>query len=133
MYMTDTTYVSPFDEATQNYQRLDLKPSRSTYQYKNKAGHTFSCQMYSGRCLGTNKQNKRCAKRVVRGIGYCKDHLKSEVGLYVAKSAVEFAGDGLFAARDFKKQDKIEYINGYNVPQLCQKGVIRSMYFTVLR
>ena len=116
--------MHPYENAYRKYNQLDLKPASSVYEYASK-GHVFRCQMYSGRCLGHTKQTlpngefARCARRVVRGVGYCRAHLLSQVGLYVAQSLLPGAGDGLFAGRDFAKHEEV---TGYKIPPLCATG-----------
>ena len=70
--------------------------------------------MPSQRCTGITRKGAHCAQRTAKG-QFCWNHLRTERGLQVKKSAVPGAGFGLFAARDLPAGSRIDY-TGDRVP-----------------
>lgn len=69
---------------------------------------TLKCQQ----CDGTTKTGKQCSRRTCLYLPLCYQHMRTELGVYVASSGIPGAGLGLFAAKDFKKGAKITVLDG---------------------
>jgi len=65
-------------------------------------GKQFSCQLQCTQCTATTKSGQRCKRRVCIGAPVCSSHRKDFV---IKKSGIPGAGKGLFAKRDFKKNE----------------------------
>lgn len=63
------------------------------------------------RCLGRKKNGQRCSKTSCLG-DYCWIHAQNELGLRVKDSAIQAAGKGLYATKNFKKGDSIAKYKG---------------------
>lgn len=57
-------------------------------------------------CSGTTKSKERCKKRTTTD-HKCWIHASKEDGVRVKKSNIPQAGKGLFAEKDFKKEEKV--------------------------
>lgn len=59
------------------------------------------------RCAATSKSGTRCKNETKERFPYCWIHLKSIEGLSVKPSNINRAGKGLYAEKEFKKNEKI--------------------------
>ena len=74
------------------------------------------------RCTANNATGNQCGSKTAKG-QYCHNHMRVHEGLRVTKSLVARAGNGLFAARDFKKGDHIaDYTGDRLVLRVDQAG-----------
>ena len=64
-------------------------------------GHT--CELETRRCAHPGG----CARQVTLGLPLCWQHTRLALGLRVAESTIPNAGKGLFALRDFAKDEWI--------------------------
>jgi hypothetical protein len=69
---------------------------------------TLKCQQ----CDGTTKTGKQCSRKTCMYLPFCYQHMRTELGIYVAPSGIAGAGLGLYAAKDFKKGAKITVLDG---------------------
>ena len=69
---------------------------------------TLKCQQ----CEGTTKAGKQCSRKTCMYLPFCYQHMRTELGIYVAPSGIAGAGLGLFAAKDLKKGAKITVLDG---------------------
>ena len=68
--------------------------------------------MPTQQCTAANRKGKRCASRTARG-QYCWTHLKQQEGIRIKASTLGVkAGMGLFAAKEFRKGEKITLYTG---------------------
>ena len=68
-------------------------------------------QRVCDRCIAQTVKGAPCARRTCR-TALCWQHLKKERGLRIKKSLEPNAGLGLFAARDFKRRERISAYSG---------------------
>ena len=87
-----------------NFQPLDsnFSPDKINHQIK----------MPSQRCVADTKRLVQCGRKTLNG-KHCFTHLKLIDGLQIkSKGSVDSSGKGLFAARDFEKNQMITYYTG---------------------
>jgi len=60
----------------------------------------------------TKIKGRQCRRRTIATSPYCYQHARIIQGLQVKKSKIKAAGKGLYAARDFKKNERIEEYTG---------------------
>jgi hypothetical protein len=98
----------------ESMQALDVKPSTGTYfkfSRRQKDGTfkmAWGCPLLSARCVHVGEKGQ-CNNRSVIGIGYCWQHLKSDLGLKIKDSTIRQAGKGLFATRDLAAGHRFPY------------------------
>ena len=63
-------------------------------------------------CGATTVSQARCKRRTIATSPYCYQHARSVQGLQVKKSKIPQADKGLFAAREFKKDERIGEYTG---------------------
>lgn len=68
--------------------------------------------MPTPRCTSDRKAGGRCKLKTKARHPYCWIHTKYKMGLEIKDSKVPGAGKGLFAAKDFKRKDKVVDITG---------------------
>jgi len=74
-------------------------------------GKRFSCQLQCTQCTATTKSGQRCKRRVCVGQPKCSQHRD----FVIKKSGIPNAGMGLFAKREFKKNEVIGEYYGEQV------------------
>lgn len=57
-------------------------------------------------CIGLTLNGNRCKRKTRKG-DECWYHLQKDQGLRIKKSTIPNSGDGLFAAKEFKKDSKV--------------------------
>ena len=87
-------------------ENTDVSPDRPD------AGATGAIVMPTQQCTASNKRGARCKAMTTKG-QYCWVHLQQKEGTRIKQSSLgEHAGNGLFAARDFKKGEMIAVYSG---------------------
>ena len=81
-------------------------------------GKQFSCQLQCEQCTSTTKSGQRCKRRVCIGQPKCSQHRD----FIIKKSGIANAGMGLFARRDFKKNEVLGEYYGEQVSANQLKG-----------
>lgn len=64
------------------------------------------------RCTATTKDGNRCKRRTCKYADMCFQHTELKRGLVVRKSKIRGAGQGLFAAKTFRSDQKITKYGG---------------------
>ena len=80
-------------------------------QFKYK-GKQFRCPLQCAQCTAITSKGTRCKRKVCIGKPECSLHRKD---LQIKKSTIPNAGKGLFAKRDFKKNEVIGKYTGERV------------------
>lgn len=78
------------------------------FNYKdNNTGRKFRCNLKKTRCRGRTRAGDRCKRNTIKHWDVCFQHLMSVHGVQVKPSNIPGAGLGLFAARDFHRNEQI--------------------------
>lgn len=75
----------------------------------------FSCRLESKQCLADTRKGKRCKRMTRQQLPYCHEHAKTVLGVELKKSSIPNAGKGLFAVKEFRKQDLIVPYGGETI------------------
>ena len=67
------------------------------------------------RCAAEKPNGERCKLRTCKYAKYCWIHTKKKEGVSIKRSGVEGGGQGLYTAREFKKNDRIGIYSGKRV------------------
>ncbi len=72
----------------------------------------FRCNLICKQCIGVDtKSGQQCKKKSCFALPYCQRHLASEVHVAIKPSTIKEAGLGLFALKNFARNERIlEYI-----------------------
>ena len=89
-----------------------------------KGSTQFKCNLHCHRCEATNKNGTRCKKNTCKMLPTCHIHSKSLYGVVVKTSTIVNSGLGLFAWKEFKKNDTIAPYAG----QLLTKRELDERY-----
>lgn len=66
-------------------------------------------------CSARKKNGERCSRRTCKYSDKCFQHTKIDTGLQIKSSNINGAGQGLFATKDFKRNEKITSYGGTQV------------------
>jgi hypothetical protein len=80
-----------------------------TFLYYTQPNHrqTFRSEMESHQCQFIKRNQQQCKNRCIIGFEYCHSHMKTVLGLKIAPSTIPEAGKGLFAMKQFERDEKI--------------------------
>jgi SET domain-containing protein len=84
----------------------------------------FKCNLHCHRCEAINKNGARCKKNTCKMLPTCHIHARSLYGLQVKTSTIPESGLGLFARKEFQKNELIAPYNG----QLLTKHELDARY-----
>lgn len=72
----------------------------------------FTCKLECCRCAADTKTGGRCRRRTKKQLPYCYEHARSLLHVDIRPSTIPGAGLGLFALKEFKKDDLIAPYKG---------------------
>ena len=75
----------------------------------------FSGDLERRRCLGRNKNGKRCARYVCIGLPYCFQHSLQHFHLKIKPSTLPNSGKGLFAVDPTKRENATIFLPGHSI------------------
>lgn len=74
----------------------------TTFEYDD-----FSCELVSIQCQAETKKKVQCKRRTRRQLPYCADHTRILFHVAIKPSTIKGAGFGVFALKDFEKDERI--------------------------
>lgn len=84
----------------------------------------FTCELECARCQAETKDGSRCKRRTRKQLPFCFAHSRSLLGVDIRPSTIPGADFGLFALKEFKKDDLITPYQG----QLITKAQFDRRY-----
>ena len=79
----------------------------------------WSCNLLCSRCTHTKPDGTRCKNRVCIGAPVCWVHTRTKYGVCVKTSTIPGAGKGLFASRQFERNEWICPAGGELIDHAC--------------
>lgn len=67
----------------------------------------YQCDVQCQQCEAATKSGTRCKNKTCFSLPYCSLHVQTEYGIVIKDSTIPGAGKGIFALKQFKKNDII--------------------------
>ncbi len=81
------------------------------HAYYGAGAHIYSADRRVSQCKGVNRNGRRCKNKTAK-TEYCYTHLRKEKGLRIGKSKIRGAKEGLFATKNFRRNENVAEYTG---------------------